>query len=104
MVEKENKNPVIIIPKQVEYTKALTCIFHPPTKDAQISFTLEGEKKPFRTGKLSNRCKGISAFMFRPESIDEINERYTKPLKIGDIVNVEVIINGTNKSQKVEII
>ena len=94
----------IIIPKQVEYTKVLTCIFHPPTDDAQISFTLDGDDTPFRTGKLSNRCKEISAFMFRPESLDEKKNEYSKPLKSGDIVNVQVIVNGTTQNQKVEII
>jgi len=94
----------IIIPKQVKYTKALTCIFHPPTDDAQISFTLDGEDKPFRTGKLSTRSKEISAFMFRPESLDEENNQYTKPLKAGDIIDVKVIVNGVEKNQKVEIV
>lgn len=94
----------IIIPKKVQYTKVLTCIFHPPTDKAQISLTLHGEDKPFRVGKLSARCKEISAFMFRPESLDEGNEVYTKPLKAGDMINVEVIINGVKKSQKVEIV
>ena len=93
----------IIIPKKVQYTKALTCIFHPPTDDAQISFTLDGEDKPFRTGKLSTRGKEITAFMFRPETLDMEKEKYTKPLMAGNIVNVEVIVNGTKKSQKVEI-
>jgi hypothetical protein len=90
----------IIIPKKVKYTKVLTCIFHPPTDKAQISFTLNGENKPFRIGKLSGRCKEISAFMFRPESLDE---EYSKPLKAGDIIDVEVIVNGAKKDQKVEI-
>ena len=94
----------IIIPKKVEYTKALTCIFHPPTDKAEISLTLDGEDKSFRTGKISGRCKEISAFMFRPESLDEEKEQYTKPLKTGDIVNVQVTINETKKSQKVEIV
>lgn len=94
----------IIIPNQVQYTKVLTCVFHPPTDDAQISFTLEGEDKPFRTGKLSTRSKEISAFMFRPESLDEKNEQYTKPLKTGDIIDVKVTVDGTQKNQKVEII
>lgn len=100
----ESKKPTIIIPKQVGYTKVLTCIFHPPTNKAQISFTFDGEDKPFRTGKINSRCKEISAFMFRSESLDEQKEEYTKPLKIGDIVNVEVTVNGTKKTQKVEII
>ena len=94
---------VIIIPEKVQYTKVLTCKFHPPTNDAQISFTIDGEDKPFRTGKLSNRCKEISAFMFRSETLDEKNEEYSKPLKVGDIVDVEVIVNGIKKNQKVEI-
>lgn len=93
----------IIIPKKVEYTKALTCIFHPPTDKAQMSFTLDGEDKPFRTGKISGRCKEISVFMFRPESLDVEKEEYTKPLKAGDIVNIDVTVNGTKKSGKVEI-
>jgi len=100
----ETTATTIIIPKQVQYTKPLTCLFHPPTDKAQISFTLDGEDEPFRTGKLSRRCKEISAFMFRPELLDEKNEQYTKPLKAGDIVNVEVTINETTKSQKVEIV
>lgn len=94
---------VIIIPKKVQYTKVLTCVFHPYTDDAQISFTLKDEDKPFRTGKLSNRCKEISAYMFRPESLDIEKEQYSKPLKVGDTVDVEVIVNGTKKNQKVEI-
>ena len=94
----------IIIPNKVKYTKVLTCIFHPATSNAKISFTIPGEDKQFRTGKLSNRCKEISSFMFRPESLDERTAQYTKPLKAGDIVNVKVIINGTKKTQKVEVI
>jgi len=93
----------IIIPEKVEYTKVLTCIFHPPTDKAEISLTLEGEDKPFRTGKINSRCKEISAFMFRSESLDEKNKQYTKPLKAGDIVNVEVTVKGIKKKEKVEI-
>ena len=101
---KMSKSATIIIPKKVQYTKALTCIFHPPTDKAQMSFTLDGEKEPFRTGKLSARCKEISVFMFRPETLDMEKEEYTKPLKAGDIVNVQVIVNDTKKSEKVEIV
>lgn len=98
------KSVKIVIPKQVEHTKILTCLFHPPTNDASISFTLDGETEPFRTGKINGRCKEISAYMFRPESLDEEKAQYTKPLKKGDIINVKVTVNGTKKSQKVNVV
>lgn len=98
----------IIIPKTVKPTKALTCLIDPQTSDATISLTLEGEDTSFRTGKLIRRSNEISIFMFRPKRLDIQKEKFTDPLKSGDVINVEVVLNGksknpTTKSQKVTI-
>lgn len=92
----------ILIPKSVKYTKPLVCILHPKGL-AEIEFTLKGEDTPFRYGKITRRSDEISAFMFRPKTIDEENRKFTIPLKIGDIVTVTVITNGTKVTESVEV-
>jgi len=93
----------IIIPDKVEYTKALVCLIDPITSQATISLTLEGEDEPFRTGKLQKRSSEIAAYVFRPRVLDEVNKKFTSPLKTGDILNVEVIVTDSlGKSIKVK--
>ena len=36
--------------------------------------------------------------------VDEKNEKFTNPLKVGDIIKVDVVVDGTKKTQNVEII
>ena len=87
----------IVIPKSVKNCKALRCLIDPPTSDVTVSFTLEGEDEPFRTATLIRRSSEIAAFMFRPRKLDVQKEKFTEPLKPGDVINVEVVLNGKSK-------
>ena len=92
----------IIIPDTIEHTKPLVCLLDPVTSNATISLTFDGEDEPFRTGVLQKRSSEIAAFVFRPRILDEVNKKFTSPLKKGDILNVEVVVtNDSGKSTKV---
>ncbi len=98
----------IVIPTTVEKTRALFCMFHPPTGDAKVTYTLDGESTPFREAKIYLRSNEIAAYMFRPVGLDGEKQKRIVHLKSGDEVNVTVTLNGTTntpetKTQKVTI-
>ena len=82
----------IAIPDDVEYTKPLICQVDPPCEDMTITFTLVGEDKPFREGKIEGRrCPEIASYMFRPRKLDKTTKQFPEPLKAGDKIIVKII-------------
>lgn len=83
----------ILIPDKVKYTKGLFCQVDPPHDNMDMSFTIEGEKEPFRVGKLiSRRCPEIAVFMFRPAKLNTTTKQRNKPLKAGDKIKVKITL------------
>ena len=91
----------ILIPDKVEYTKGLFVQVDPPHDFMDMSFTMEGEKEPFRTGQLiSRRCPEIACFMFRPGKLNTATKQRDKPLKAGDKIKVKVTLYKTGDPNK----
>ena len=83
----------ILIPDEVEYTKALFVQIEPPHSMMSISFTKKGEKEPFRVGKvISRRCQEIAAYMFRPNKLNLFTKKRDAPLVAGDTIIVKVVM------------
>ena len=77
----------------MEYTKGLFCQVDPPHDNMDITFTIEGEKEPFRVGKIiSRRCPEIASFMFRPAKLNISTKQRDKPLQKGDKIKVKVTL------------
>ena len=89
----EEKKHTILIPDKVEYTKALFCPVDPPCEFMDISFTKEGEDKPFRVGQIiQRRCPEIAAFMFRPNRLNVATGARDPPLQAGDKIKVVITL------------
>lgn len=97
----EEKKHTIVIPPKVEYTKGLHCPVDPPCEFMDISFTKEGETKPFRVGKIiQRRCPEIAAFMFRPNRLNSATGSREPPLQAGDKINVVVTLYKSGDADK----
>jgi len=96
----------IIIPKEVEHTKVLSCIVEPPHDKMTIDLCNQGSTTPFLRGGIANRrCPSIDAFVKRPIKLNLETKQRDKPLVKGDKIDVIVTLwskveNPVNKGDK----